>query len=174
MLDALAELEQHAFVGTCWRVVREGGRVLYGSRGSGRWNPTELSVLYTALEADRALAEIHFHIGRNQSIFPSRIRHELCELSARTQQTLVLADMNDLVSLGVEQEKYQQILYTRTQEIGAAAAFMGFDGIIAPSARYTCRNLILFLDNFDLENVRVVSKTHVDWMEWRRKNVRTS
>jgi hypothetical protein len=130
-----------------------------------------LSVLHTALEADGALSEIYFHVSRGQPIFPSRIRHELCELSAKTERTLILAGMDDLVSLGVEKEKYHQILYKRTQDIAATAAFMGFDGIIAPGTRYVCNNLVLFLDNYNLEDIEVASKLPVDWTEWRTENI---
>jgi len=167
LLDALDELDRIPFTGPCWRVVRQGRDPLDGSRGAGRWNPAQLSVLYTSLEADGALAEIHFHLSRGQPVFPSRIRHDLCELSASTDATLDLADMDDLVALGVERERYRDLLTTRTQEIGAAAAFLGFDGLISPSARYECRNLVLFLDNCDLGKVRVVSSGAVDWKAWR-------
>ena len=162
LLDALDELERHAFKGTTWRVVREGRSPLDGSRGSGRWNPSDLSVLYTALEADGALSEIHFHISRNQSVFPSRIRHALCKLSTTTDQTLILANMDDLVALGVEKDRYSEILYSRTRQIAAAAAFMGFDGLIAPSARHICNNLVLFLDTYNLENIEVISQTPIN------------
>ena len=169
LLDALDELERHAFEGRAWRVVREGRSPLDGSRGSGRWNLSELCVLYTALDPDGALSEIHFHISRNQPIFPSRIRHELCELSTTTDQTLILADMDALVQLGVEKERYTEILYSRTQEIASAAAFMGFDGLIAPSARHNCNNLVLFLDNYNLEGIEVVSQAPIDWNAWQEK-----
>ncbi len=58
LLDALDDLERHAFEGSTWRVVREGRAAFDGSRGSGRWNPSELSVLYTSVEAEGALSEI--------------------------------------------------------------------------------------------------------------------
>jgi len=172
LLDALDNLERHAFDGSVWRVVRQGRAAFDGSRGSGRWNPSDLSVLYTSMTADGALSEIHFHISRSQPVFPSRIRHDLCEISTKTEQTLILANMDELTALGVKQENYQQLLYHRTQEIAAAAAFLGFDGIIAPSARHTCQNLVLFLDTYNLENAEVVSRQAVDWADWRRKNIK--
>ena len=86
------------------------------------------------------------------------------------ERTLILASMADLIELGVEEEKYPSMLYPRTQEIADAAAFMGFDGIISPSARYDCENLVLFLDKFNLENIDTVSETPVNWADWRAKN----
>ncbi len=129
-----------------------------------------MSVLYGAAHRDGAIAEIHFHLNRGQSVFPSRMRHDVFELAVKAQQTLVLADMDQLRRLGVEDSRYRELLYTRTQEIGAAAAFLGFDGLIVPSARWNCQNIILFLDAIDLAEVRTVSSDPVDWKAWRQAN----
>lgn len=171
LLDVLGEMDGQAFSGAMWRVVRNGRLVTDGSRGGGRWNPASLSVLYGAQEADGALAEMHFHLSRGQSVFPSRMRHDLYELRVATSQTLILADMEQLVRLGVEEQRYRDLLYGRTQEIAAAAAFLGFDGIIAPSARWRCQNIVLFLDTFALDDLEVVSSEPVDWAAWRAKHV---
>lgn len=170
LLDLVGAIEGTPYDGAMWRVVRTGRDVLDGSRGSGRWNTTEMSVLYGAAERDGAIAEIHFHLNRGQSVFPSRMSHDLFELSVEAKEALVLADMDQLEKLGVESGRYRELLYTRTQEIGAAAAFLGFDGLIVPSARWDCRNIILFLNAVDLEEVRTVSVQPVDWKEWRRSN----
>ena len=170
LLDALGEIDPEPFAGTMWRVVRAGRPVLDGSRGSGRWNPASLPVLYGAQEADGAVAEIHFHLNRGQPVFPSRMRHVLFELRIETTRSLVLADMDALARLGVVPSRYGEILYDRTQEIADAACFMGYDGIIAPSARWACQNVILFLDEIDLEDIEEVSSTPVDWSAWRMRN----
>ncbi len=170
LLDALDEIERQSYAGNIWRAVREGRSVFDGSRGGGRWNRSELSVLYSALDPNGAIAEIHFHIGLGQSVFPSKMRHKLFELSVKTDETLVFASLEELIALGVSKAKYTDMLYSRTQEIASAAAFMGFDGIISPSARYKCQNLILFLDSFNLENMEVVSEKDIDWPDWRAKN----
>jgi RES domain-containing protein len=170
LLDLVGGIDGQAFEGSMWRVVRKGRDVLDGSRGSGRWNTSEMSVLYGAAIPDGAIAEIHFHLSRGETVFPSRMRHDLFELKVKAQQTLVLADMDQLRRLGVEDSRYRELLYTRTQEIAAAAAFLGFDGLIAPSARWDCQNLILFLDAIDLEEVRTVSTEPVDWKAWRQAN----
>jgi len=170
LLDALDELAGQIFNGAIWRVVRRGRSVLDGSRGAGRWNPSALSVLYSSMEANGAIAEIHYHLSRGQSVFPSKMRHDLFELHVTTDRTLILANMADLVALGVEEDKYSTMLYARTQELASAAAFMGFDGIVSPSARFECENLVLFLDRFNLENIEIVSETPVNWADWRAKS----
>ena len=105
-------------------------------------------------------------------MFPSRIKHVLFELRIKMARSLALADMDALARLGVVPEQYDQMLYSRTQEIADAAFFMGYDGIIAPSARWECQNIILFLDSIDLDDVEEISSSQIDWNTWRTKNVR--
>ena len=170
LLDVVGAFEGQPFDGTMWRVVRTGRDVLDGSRGSGRWNTSEMSVLYGAAEQNGAIAEINFHLNLGQSVFPSRMRHDLFELAVKARRTLMLADMEQLKRLGVDDSRYRELLYIRTQEIGAAAAFLGFDGLIVPSARWNCQNIILFLDVIDLEEIRTISSQPVDWKAWRQSN----
>ena len=154
LLDLVGAIEGQPFGGIMWRVVRKGRDALDGSRGSGRWNTSEMSVLYGAADPNGAIAEINFHLSVGQSVFPSKMRHDLFELTVRTQRTLVLADL----------------LYDRTQEIAAAAAFLGFDGLTAPSARWDCQNIVLFLDAVTPEEIRTVSNAQIDWQAWRKAN----
>lgn len=164
----MGSLDGEHFNGTMWRVVKTGRDVLDGSRGSGRWNTSEMSVLYGAAERDGAIAEIHFHLSRGQSVFPSRMRHDVFELTVEVQRALVLADMVQLRRLGVDDSRYRELLYKRTQEIGAAAAFLGFDGLIVPSARWDCKNIVLFLNAINLDDIKCVSTNPVDWQAWRQ------
>ena len=45
----------------------------------------------------------------------------------------------------------------------------GFDSIIAPNARWSCNNLILFTDQFALDDLEVIESSQVNWTEWRKK-----
>lgn len=173
LLDALGEIEGQSYSGRMWRVVRDGRSVLDGSRGSGRWNSGHLSVLYGAMEPDGAIAEIHFHLSQGQSVFPSRMRHILHELQIITEKTLILADLAQLADLGVNEKRYKEMLYGRTQEIADAAAFLGFDGLIAPSARWSCQVIVIFLDDsFSLDNIDPITEAPIDWQAWRDRNIR--
>jgi hypothetical protein len=53
----------------------------------------------------------------------------------------------DLEHLDLDVKRYESISYHRTQEIGAALAFLGCDGLIVPCARWDCENLVLFMEN---------------------------
>ena len=170
LLDALSAIDGVPFDGPMWRVVSTGRSVFDGSRGAGRWNPSDLSVLYGAQEADGAMAEVYFHITLGQPVFPSRIQHDIFELKAETRETLVFANMDDLERLNVDTLRYSDLTYTRTQEIGSAAAFMGFDGIIAPSARWDCQNIVFFLNNIDPDKLTEISQTRINWDDWRARH----
>ena len=138
-----------------------------GSPSGARWDPGTFDVLYTALARDGALAEIHFHLSR-QPVFPSKIRFHLCELSVRVEGLLRLPDMTALERLGVQRASYADLLYARTQEIGDAAQFLGFAGMIVPSARWSGLNLVLFTDRLAPEALSARSHEAVDWAAWRR------
>ncbi len=168
LLDAISKIAPALYDRTVWRVVREGRSPADGSRGAGRWNPSDLSVLYGSEERDGALSEVHFHLSRGQPVFPSRMRHVLWKLGATLPKALQLLDIEQLAALGVEMSRYREILYPRTQEIGAAAAFLGYDGLIAPSARYECANLVVFLDNAAPDALVEVASEQVDWSAWAK------
>lgn len=90
-------------------------------------------------------------------------------LAVSPKKTLKLA-MGDFQSLGINQKLYGQRNYERTQLIGAAINFLEFDGLLAPSARYKCYNLMLFENNYSLEAKLEVKSTELvtppDWQKF--------
>lgn len=71
-------------------------------------------------------------------------------LSVTTSKSLRIARI-DFSSLELDESRYTKRGYNRTQQIGAALNYLGFDGLIAPSARWDCDNLIVFEDNRALD-----------------------
>jgi RES domain-containing protein len=166
LLDALDAQAGVSFEGNVWRVVRAERNVLEASAAKARWDPGTFDVLYTSLERDGALEEIHFHLSC-QPVFPSKMESVLHRIAVRTTQTLKLADAAALAALGIAPERYGDFSYERSREIGDAAFFLGFDGIMAPSARWTCHNLVLFTDRLEPGDLVVVESEPVDWGLWR-------
>lgn len=85
---------------------------------------------------------------------------------------LRLADLPTLASLDVDIERYRERDYTKTQAIADAACFLGFDGLVAPSARWDCLNAVLFTDRI-APGAITLSETEdecIDWGAWRRMN----
>lgn len=169
LLDALTSLPETSFSGTIWRVVNSIRSSIDGSRGSGRWNTRKTQVLYCSLEADGALTEIHFQISRANPIFPSRLRHTLFQFDATLKKVLDLTEKNQLSDLGVDMSRYSEILYSKTQEVGEAVSFLGFEGLIVPNARHESVNLVIFMENFNLDRLDVVEDSSVDWKSWRER-----
>lgn len=173
LLDALEALTPEAFEGDVWRILRDDLDPLLGYRPGARWDPPgSFDVIYTALEADGARAEIHYHLNR-APVFPSKIVYLLHGIRVQTRRSLRFADLEALAALGVDNGRYRELDYqtipTRTQEIGDAAHFLGYDGLIVPSARYDCHNLVLFTDRIEPDDISVFQSLPVDWRAWRRQ-----
>ncbi|MCH7931162.1 MAG: RES family NAD+ phosphorylase [Proteobacteria bacterium] len=170
LLDALDALDPAPFDGDAWRVVREGRDPLQGYPAGARWDPPGgFDVLYTTLDPDGARAEIFFHLMR-APVFPSRTVYLSHTIRVQTRRTLRLADMNALAALKVDTARYSELDYTRTQAIADAAHFLGFDGLLVPSARWECRNLIIFMDRIDPnDDLAVNASEPVDWQAWRTR-----
>jgi RES domain-containing protein len=168
LLDVLDVFDRVRYSGETWRVVREGRDPLQGSASGGRWDPALFDTLYTSMEPVGAVAEVHFHLSR-QPVFPSKLRYRLHRIRIGTARTLRLPDVDAMVPLGVDPVRYREILYEPTQAIGDAAYFLGFDSIIAPNARWSCDNLILFSDQIAVADLEVIESSEVGWTEWRKK-----
>jgi len=165
LLDKLDGLPKEHYSGKVFRATRKSLDPLLTSRSGGRWMPSGVAaVLYTSLQREGALAEISFHWSQ-WNPRPSKTA-ALHTLEVVTDRTLKLV-RTDLQALGVSDASYQQVNHSRTQQIGAAIEFLGFDGLIAPSARWDCDNLILFADSANFgASLQVVSAEEVDWIQW--------
>jgi hypothetical protein len=172
LLDALESLDSEPFSGTAWRTTWATRNPIIGSAAGGRWHPDEsFEALYTGLEADGSLAETYFHLSRAPVFSSTDMR--IHRLKVQTRKTLHLATMDALAALGVADAKYVSTDYTRTRQIGAAAYFLEFDGLLVPSPRWPCLNLVLFLDRLDPDESLVVEEVQdVNWPAWRETHKR--
>lgn len=173
LLDAVDGFQREPFQGSVWRVVREGRDPLQGARSRSRWCNDSFDVLYTSLERDGAVAEI-FALLSSQPVFPSKIRSFAHRLSIRATKVLRLADLPTLAKLGVDIDRYRERIYRRTQEIADAAYFLGFDGLIAPSARWPGLNLVVFTDRLSPDDMTSEESDAepIDWKAWRENRKR--
>jgi hypothetical protein len=94
-------------------------------------------------------------------------RLKLHEIEVATLKTLKISK-EDFIALDIDEQRFSQRDYGRTQEIGAAAAHMGFDGLLVPSARTSAENLVLFPDNHHIDlKLSVIRSIETDWVLWR-------
>jgi RES domain-containing protein len=171
LLDRLSGFAVELFQGRVYRATRQSlDPLAYSTRG-GRWAPpNQMAVLYTSLEADGAMAEASFHLSKFTPRPSKPVALHTIDATAEHTLRLIRADLE---TLGVEASRYEEPNYRRTQEIGAAVAFLGNDGLIVPSARWDCDNLVLFNDNCTLvTRLDVVGTESRDWQEWCRAHGR--
>jgi RES domain-containing protein len=174
LIDALEAIAPIEIAGHAWRVVRRGRDVLTPSAVGGRWDDTTFDVLYTSQTADGAVAEVHFHLARGQPVIPSKVTYELYRLKVGLAKALELPDLDSIARLGVDVGRYGALSYNdrsqeypRTQEIAETAHFIGFDGLIAPSARWPCMNIIGFASRMRPGSIEVAKDAgEIDWASW--------
>jgi len=90
----------------------------------------------------------------------------------------MLADLAALAALGADTARYGILSYAersqeypRPQDIAEAAHFVGFDGLIVPSARFECLNVVLFSNRIPPESLeKVRDDGAIDWDEWRQRS----
>ncbi len=175
LVDQLSGLATEKFSGEVFRATGVSADPLAFSVNGGRWAPpardgADVPVLYTSLARDGALAEVVSYLTLLTPLPLSRPL-KVSRLSVSTSKTLRLARVS-LEGLGVDMARYGERDYPLTQSIGAALAFLGLDGLIAPSARWPCDNLMLYQSNHMLltERLEVIEEEQVDWGAWARTN----
>lgn len=153
LIDAIEAVAPVPYSGTVWRVVRDGRDPAACARSGGRWDDGTFDVLYTAEMRAGAIAEMKFHLMRGQPVMPSRVSYRLYEIGAAMERALKLLSLEALGRLGLDTRRYGQLSYEekqaeypRSQDIAEAAHFLEFDGLVVPSARHPCLNVILFCD----------------------------
>lgn len=164
--DSIAELPAVEWSGFVYRACWEGRDVLQGSSGGGRWCPrNSFEVLYTSLDKNGAIAEVDAWLSE-MTPRPDR-PISVHKIDVQTKKTTTIADLDVLAHLGVDVTRYTERFYGRTQQIGDAVHFLENDGMLVPSARWECLNLVLFGGNhFGDQTLRSVESEIVDWDLW--------
>jgi hypothetical protein len=166
LLDRLAAFAPIKFDGEVFRATRRGLDPLAASLSGGRWMlPNQTPTLYTSREQNGAIAEIVHHWSQLTPL-PSKpvVVHTL---GVRLKKTLRFGRA-ELIGLDVDWERYGTTALGRTQAIGAAVAHLQYDGLIAPSARWACDNVMLFFPHQETVNEDLVvrASVEVDWRGW--------
>lgn len=168
LLDAIDALPRERIDEVVWRVARRGRDPLQGVRSPSRWCNNNFDVLYTSSAREGAIAET-FALLNSQPVFPT-IQSIVHAISARALKMLRLPDSETLSRLGVDMGRYSERDYRRTQAIADTAYFLGFSGLIAPSARWRGMSLVFFTDHIGPDDLQVQNTENapVDWLEWKK------
>lgn len=168
LLDKLSEFRETQFADYVYRCTGLTTDPMAFSYSGGRWSPVETSdggfpVLYTSLDRQGALAEVASYLLELSPV--PKMPLKVTKLSITAEKVLRLAEA-DLRRLDVNTSEYTHRNYSRTQKIGAAINFLGFDGFLVPSARWPAENLIICGDGRNLERIEESGSEQVDWPEW--------
>ena len=171
LVERMAALKSEPFDGLVHRATRENLDPRIPSTSGGRWAPrstdrVQVPVLYTSLVREGALAEVCYHWS---SFTPRPSKPvKITKLEIKLKR-VVTVSTDWLTSLGIDMTSFGDFLPARLQEVGAVAAFLGFDGLKVPSARWKCENLVIFTENHDGDEPKIVSSETVAWQEWAKE-----
>jgi hypothetical protein len=173
LAERLSKFPLSKFDGQVYRATRVSADPTAPSLDGGRWSKppqgdATASILYTSMQRDGAVAEVASFLTSLTPI-PARGKIKVSVLSVTLAKTIRLK-RNELEMLGVDLSRYGDRDYGRTQEIGSTLAWLNLDGLIAPSARWNCDNLMIFSDNHGYgERLDVVGVEEVEWRAWAHK-----
>lgn len=146
VLDALEKLNQEAWEGEVWRFVARGRNPLLANRTGARWSPPGTAALYTSLERGTVLAELD-HLRNLQTPPVRRSAFRLYRVRVQVESILILTNQAVLGTLGLDEQQVASDDMNACQSVGGAAAWLGRDAILVPSARADGSNLVVFVDN---------------------------
>jgi len=115
-----------------------------------RWNPPDVAALYASLDRETAIAEGD-HLLSMQPLRPTAARR-LYAMRAELGDVLDLRDEQLLLRLGVDADDLSGTDFSACQMVGGAAAWLGIEAIIVPSARADGGNLVIFVRAQDADS----------------------
>jgi len=170
LIEQIEKLPQTSYDGDVFRTTGLKSDPTASSPSGGRWaipehKPGGFSILYTSTERNGAIAEVASYLGLLTPIPQKTLRVHTINVSVKKALRLAIGDLR---SVGIDPSRYTERDYEQTQLVGAAMNFLGFDGLLAPSARWACDNLMIFSNNHSIdEQLTVSSFEDVQYDEWR-------
>lgn len=155
LLDALSRLTSKSWSGGVWRHTFADNPADKANGRGARWNPPGTYALYTSLDRETAIAEAD-HQMAVQPLRP-RARRTVHRLEVQVTSVVDLTDPTTLMTLGIDGEALGGDDQRICRAVGGAAAFLGHQAIIVPSARHPGYNLVIFAANDGaMDEVRIV------------------
>ena len=169
LLETLSRLPVSEFEGSVYRVTGQLADPIAFSQSGGRWamdtdKEGGCQILYTSLLREGAIAEVASYLGLLTPVPKKALRMHRLEVALDKTLRLAVADFS---ALGIDQNWYGERNYTQTQRVGAAINFLELDGLIAPSARWNCDNLMIYGDNHGVDKkLEVIESVPLPFVEW--------
>lgn len=151
LLEYLQSLSSAPFNGTAYRhMFGDRQPTLENSLGA-RWNPPGVAAIYMSLERVTAVAEGD-HAIAVQPIRPSVTRW-IYPVQVALADVLDLSPAGVLEPTGVDARELTSDDHSACRAVGEAVAWLGFEGLIVPSARGEGPNLVIFTANLKPQSV---------------------
>ena len=169
LIDQIEKLPTTRFDGAVFRATGMKADPTAFSASGGRWAAPEIeeggfSILYTSLEAQGAIAEVASYLALLTPVPRKPLRLHRLDVSVEKALKIVVGDFD---ALGIDTRTYKQRNYDRTQRVGAAINFLELDGLLAPSARWECDNLMIFASRHSMDSKLVISDSEdITFAEW--------
>jgi len=146
LLDAIESLAVASdWSGTVWRqTIGRRDPLVPNSRGA-RWNPPSTDALYCSLSEVGARAEVANLFGRQP--IPTSKPLVMSQLDVTLGKVVDVRNAPALDALGVTGASMVAEQWEDAQRVGGATAWLGFAGILVPSARHDDGNLVIFVNN---------------------------
>lgn len=144
LLDSLESLGASSYEATVWRhMFNDYPPELANTRGA-RWNPSGTAAIYTSTVRETALAEAQ-HAIDVQPLRPRPRRRVLYELHVSLAQVIDLTNDRHR-SIGLSDDDLSADDFEACQTVGGAVAWLGYDGLLVPSARADGTNVVVLVD----------------------------
>lgn len=147
LLDMLESRLRHDWSGKAWRQVFEGTPPLRPNIRGSRWNPPDVEALYCSLEPETAAAEIDYLISLQP--VPILRPRSTFGLDVTLSKLVDLSGSHDLADDGPLIVNLTTDDGGVSQGVGAAVAWLGYGGLLVPSARCEGTNLVIFVNNLE-------------------------
>lgn len=141
LLDLLESRVIDRWGGSVWREVLGDADALRANQRGARWNPPGVEALYGSLQAMTAAAEADFLVSLQP--VPVRKRRSV-QLEVELTGVVDLGDLSLLQPLGIERRELLGPNVDAPRMIGHAVSWLGYSGLLVPSARHAGTNLVIY------------------------------
>lgn len=146
VLDVLEALPRAGWQGIVFRHLIGSRSPELANQLGARWNPPGIAALYTSLEKETARAEGD-HVIATQPVRP-RGQRSIYRIEAALESVLDVRDSDLRDALELPDSVLEADEWDRCQQVGAAVAWLGHEGLLVPSVRREGgSNLVLFTGN---------------------------
>ncbi len=132
-----------------WRHMFNGLDPARANARGARWNPPGVAAIYTSTTRETASAEAEYAIA-SQPVRPSTSR-QLYQVRVTVTNVIDISDRAVLADLGIGDDNLRAADQEVCRTVGGAAHWLGFDGLLVPSARAAGTNLVLYADRLDVD-----------------------